>query len=82
MIKPVSLGLAFGILWGAALALCIVLTKLTGYPGLDFYAPLQAIYFGVEISWLGAFFGAIYGFVDGFFGGLILAWLYNLLARK
>ncbi len=82
MLKPIPLGLAFGILWGAALAFCIILTKFTGYPELAFYAPLQAIYFGIEISWSGAFFGGLCGFFDGFFGGLIFAWLYNLLARK
>ncbi len=82
MLKPVPLGLTLGILCGVCLPFCIILTKFTGYPGLDFYAPLQAIYFGVEISWLGALAGAICGFIDGFFGGLILAWLYNLLARK
>jgi len=81
MLKPVQFGLALGILWGACLAICIVLTKLTGYPGADLYTPIAAAYFGLEISWLGALLGAIYGFIDGFAGGAIFAWIYNKLAR-
>ena len=82
MLKPVTLGLAFGILWGACLAICIILTKLTGYPGLAFYEPIKAIYFGVDFTWFGALAGGVCGFIDGFFGGLIFGWLYNLLERK
>jgi len=82
MIKPVSFGLALGILWGVVLMFCIILTKFTSYPEPDFYTPLQSIYFGIEISWFGALFGAICGFIDGFCGGLVFAWLYNLFARE
>ncbi|MBU1090064.1 hypothetical protein KKF38_04730 [Patescibacteria group bacterium] len=82
MLKPLSLGLAFGVLWGVTLALCVALTKLTGYPGVDFYTPLAAIYFGLEVSWLGVLLAAIYGFADGFVGGAILGWLYNLFAKE
>ncbi|MCK5471775.1 hypothetical protein KAI54_01145 [Candidatus Gracilibacteria bacterium] len=82
MLKPLSLGLAFGVLWGATLALCIVLTKFTGYPGSGFYTPIAAIYFGLEVSWLGALLAAIYGFVDGFIGGALFGWLYNFFAKE
>ncbi len=82
MLKPLSLGLAFGVLWSVVLTLCIILTKFTGYPATDLYTPFAAIYFGLEVSWLGALLAAIYGFIDGFFGGALLGWLYNLFAKE
>ncbi len=40
------------------------------------------VYRGYHISPLGSFIGLAWGFVDGLIGGGILAWLYNLFARR
>jgi hypothetical protein len=40
------------------------------------------IYRGYNISITGGLIGLVWGFVDGLIGGLIFAWLYNLLAGK
>jgi hypothetical protein len=43
---------------------------------------LGHIYRGFNISAMGSLIGLIWGFFDGLIGGLIFAWLYNLLAGK
>jgi hypothetical protein len=40
------------------------------------------IYRGFSITPLGSLFGLGWGLLDGFFGGLIFAWLYNVLCDK
>jgi hypothetical protein len=40
------------------------------------------LYRGYTISPAGSLIGLIWAFADGLLGGLILAWLYNLLAGK
>lgn len=43
---------------------------------------LGEIYRGFSITPLGSIIGLGYALVDGFFGGLVFAWLYNLLAGR
>ena len=43
---------------------------------------LSCIYRGYSISFVGSLIGLAWGLVDGFIGGLIFAWLYNLLCGK
>ena len=40
------------------------------------------IYRGYCVSPLGSVIGLVWGFFDGLIGGVIFAWLYNLLAGK
>jgi hypothetical protein len=40
------------------------------------------IYRGFSISYVGSFIGFAWAFVDGLVGGLIFAWLYNLIAGR
>ena len=40
------------------------------------------VYYGYSISPLGSLIGLPWAFVDGLFGGLIFAWLYNVLSLK
>ena len=40
------------------------------------------IYIGYNISPLGSVIGLIWALIDGFIGGLIFAWLYNLILDK
>ena len=43
---------------------------------------LAHIYRGYTMSPLGSVIGLLWGLVDGFIGGLVFAWLYNLLVPK
>ena len=43
---------------------------------------LGSFYRGYNISWGGSFIGLVWAFVDGLIGGLVFAWLYNLLVDK
>lgn len=79
-LKPVALGLTLGIIWGAALFLMTWVSYWTGYGGL-FMDLVVSIYPGYAVSPLGSIIGLFYGFVDAFVGGLVVAWLYNRLAR-
>ena len=45
---------------------------------LDFYLEMAERY-GPSI--LGAIIGAVWGFVDGYIAGIVIAWLYNKLAK-
>lgn len=43
---------------------------------------ISSVYRGYTISPVGSLIGLIWAFLDGWVGGLIFAWLYNLLAGK
>lgn len=71
------LGLAGGIVWGAAVLL-LGFIAIAGY-GNAWVILLSDIYLGYKATLLGAIIGGIYGFIDGFIGCYVLAWLYNRL---
>jgi len=79
-----ALGLAAGILWGGAI-LFAGLANLVwpGYGGA-FLEAVASIYPGFyPASGVGAvLLGTVYGLADGVIGGVIFAWLYNVLSRK
>ncbi|QVL56717.1 MAG: bacteriophage holin [Simkaniaceae bacterium] len=76
MLKVSKFGLAGGVLWGAMMFICTVLSIYTGYAD-TFLLAMKSCYPGYSLTWGGAFLGLIYGFIDGFVGLAILAWLYN-----
>ena len=43
---------------------------------------LGHIYRGFTITPMGSVIGLIWALADGFLGGLVFAWLYNLLAQR
>jgi hypothetical protein len=45
-----------------------------------FFCGITAM-FGCGPSVLGAIIGAVWGFVDGYIAGVVIAWLYNKLAK-
>ncbi len=75
-----ALALSFGLCWGGAMML-VGWTSMAGW-GTRFVDVMGSIYIGFEPSFTGALVGGIWGFVDGMLGGLIVALLYNLFARK
>ncbi len=43
---------------------------------------IARVYRGFAFTTVGSLIGFAWAFVDGLIGGMIFAWLYNLLARK
>jgi len=79
-LKPLALGVAFGILWGGAVFLTTLLSYYAGYGTAFLEALPRSIYPGYSITLAGSFIGLIYGFIDGFVSGAVLGWLYNKVA--
>lgn len=79
----ISLGLAFGVAWGAGVFLLAIAAALFGW-GTNMAIILSDLYVGYGPTFIGAITGAVWGFVDGFIGGIVIAWLYNrfLLVRQ
>ena len=75
-LKPIALGLALGILWGAGVFFLVLLATYADY-GTTLVALIADGYWGVETSLMGAIIAIPWAFLDGFVGGAVLAWLYN-----
>jgi hypothetical protein len=76
-----SFGLAFGLIWG--LGLFLLTWWIIAFEGVTGEATLIGrVYRGYTISPLGSLAGLFWGFADGLVGGLIFAWLYNLLEGR
>ncbi len=76
-----AFGLTCALIWGFGLLILtwwmILFDGATGEVTL-----IGKIYRGYNISMSGSFIGLLWGFFDGLIGGVIFAWLYNLLAGK
>ena len=75
-----ALGLTLGIVWGAALLIMGIVGMFFSY-GSGFVKTLGSIYVGYQATILGSLIGAIWGFIDAGIGGVLIAWLYNKLAK-
>ena len=79
-----ALALTIGILWGGAiLFIGIVSLFFSGYAD-EFLRIVSSFYPGFNHSGsLGdVLVGTAYGLIDGAIGGVLIAWLYNLFARR
>ena len=76
-----AFGLAAGILWGVSLIVMGIIAIIAPGYGGGFVAIVSSMYIGYKATILGCFIGGIWGFIDAGIGGLILAWLYNKLAK-
>ena len=76
-----AFGLTCGILWGLGLFFMTwwILAFEHG-SGAARSVFLSSVYRGYTISPAGSIIGLIWAFFDGWIGGLIFAWLYNLLS--
>jgi len=76
-----AFGLTCGLIWGLGLfALTWWIMAFDGATG-DITL-IGRVYRGYSISPVGSLIGLGEAFIDGLIGGLIFAWLYNLLAGK
>ncbi len=77
--QPLALGIAIGVLW-AIYVFFAGLFAMSGW-GAALVETLGSFYVGYGASIVGAIIGAIWAFVDGFVAGVVIAWIYNLVAK-
>lgn len=78
--QPFALGTAIGVLWGLSIGGVGIMAMFNWGSGL--VVPLASLYLGYGASVTGALIGAVWGFVDGFIAGVVIAAIYNLVARQ
>ena len=76
-----AFGLALGIFWSAALIIMGIVAMIMPDYGENFVRALSTKYIGYAATLPGIIIGAVWGFADAGIGGLVLAWLYNKLAK-
>ncbi|MHC4619039.1 MAG: bacteriophage holin [Planctomycetota bacterium] len=76
-----AFGLTCGLVWGIGLfALTWWVIACEGSTGEITF--IGQVYRGYSISPVGSLVGLVWGLADGLVGGLIFAWVYNVLAGK
>ncbi len=76
-----AFAIALGLVWGGAVFVFgLWATFFT--PAAELVGFFGKVYIGYTADFAGAIIGFVWGFADAAIGGLILAWLYNLLADK
>ena len=78
-IQPVPLGIAIGVLWSVSVFFAGIVA--IGGWGVALVNVLGSLYIGYDASILGAVIGAVWAFVDGLVAGVIVAWIYNMVAQ-
>ncbi|WP_226646525.1 bacteriophage holin [Microbulbifer variabilis] len=76
---PNALGVAIGVLWAIYVFFCGI-TAMFGW-GVELVDTLSSLYIGYAATFIGALIGAVWGFVDGYIAGVVIAWIYNKLAK-
>ncbi|MFA4846438.1 MAG: bacteriophage holin [Patescibacteria group bacterium] len=77
---PVALGVALGALWAFYLV-CLAIMASFGW-GAEWIAPIASLYIGYSASIIGALIGAAWGLGDGFIAGVLIAVVYNFVAKR
>jgi len=78
--QPLALGVAIGVLWAVYVFLVGICAMFDW--GTALVDVVGSLYIGYGASIVGAIIGAIWAFIDGFIAGLIIAWVYNMVARE
>ena len=76
-----ALGLALGLVLGLAMMLGTWWLLLWGSKG-EVISSAHGLFIGYSYSWGGAVMGFVWGFVWGFIGGVLIAWFYDIFAKK
>ena len=77
--SPHALGVAIGVVWAVYVFLGGIAAMFDW--GVTLVDEISSLYIGYGPSILGAGIGAVWGFVDGYVAGVVIAWLYNRLAK-
>ncbi len=73
-------GMALGLTSAIYMFLFGLMAWLFSY-GIAMVNSIGTIYIGFKPTFTGSLIGLGYGFVVGFFGGVLIAWLYNLCSK-
>ena len=76
-----AFGLTCGLFWGFGLFLLTWWIIVFEGPSVD-PTFIGRIYRGYSLTPTGSFIGLIWALLDGFIGGVIFAWLYNLIIGR
>jgi hypothetical protein len=76
-----ALGFTFGIVWGGAILLVGMANLIWHDYGSSFLELGASLYpgYAATSSFGQVVIGTLYGFVDGIIGGVVFAWIYNVL---
>lgn len=69
------------LVWGFGVFICVWWIIAFDGQGVD-PGVFGHVYRGLSITPMGSVIGLVWALADGFFGGLIFAWLYNLLTGR
>ena len=75
-----AFGLTLGIIWSAAVLVMGIIAMMGSY-AMPFVNGMSKFYIGYSATPLGVIIGAVWGFFDMGICGLLIAWLYNKLAK-
>jgi hypothetical protein len=76
-----AFGLTCGLVWGLGL-LCLTWWVIVFEGATGEATFIGQVYRGYTISPTGSVIGLVWAFPDGLIGGLVFAWLYNVLAAR
>ncbi len=80
-LEVVSLGLAFGIMWALGVFILGIMAAAADW-GTEIVVLMSSVYLGFDPTFAGSLIGAAWGFVDAGVGGLLIAWLYNVILTR
>ncbi len=75
-----SFAIGFGSAFGLG-AFFLGIVSMFGW-GTALIEPISSLYVGFAPTIMGSIIGGIWGFIDGAIGGLIIAFVYNLVIKK
>ena len=76
-----AFGLTCALFWGVGL-FAITWWILLFAGDVEYKTTLSRVYLGYAITPVGSVIGLLWAFFDGLIGGVIFAWLYNLLSTR
>jgi len=79
-LDPKAFGLSLGIVWSVCAFLLGVLSMCCDW-GTGLVNAFSSLYIGYEATLTGSLIGAVWAFFDAAIGGIVIAWLYNKLAK-
>ena len=75
-----AVGISVGIIWSLSVLILGLMAMWFGW-GMAVAEILSSMYIGYEPTILGCVIGGLWGFADACIGGLVAAWLYNIISK-